>query len=152
MDRLLFPQVTQSESWSLTLQNEATLFFLSIKSRLGSFSSLWMTLTECHADLFQALTFPPLARCTKAPIWQSAWGGVTEHVQSLKEKGTNGSIRQNTGNKRDERWKASSFFGGTSAYERSEGDCLYSCGSGPPQGAEPAAAVTPFPFCLYIVL
>ncbi len=83
--------------------------FLSIKSSLGSFSSLWITLTESHGDLFQDLTFPPLARCTKAPIWQSVRGGVAEHVQSLKEKGTNGSIRQNTVNKRDERWKASFF-------------------------------------------
>lgn len=30
-------------------------------------------------------------------------GGVAENVQSLKEAGTNGSIRQKTVNKRDER-------------------------------------------------
>lgn len=44
------------------------------------------------------------------------------------------------------------FLRGTSADERSEGDCLCSCGSGPPQGAEPATAVTAFPFRLYIAL
>ena len=37
-------------------------------------------------------------------------GGVAENVQSLKEAGTNGSIRQNTVNKRDERWKHPFFF------------------------------------------
>lgn len=44
------------------------------------------------------------------------------------------------------------FSGGTSVDERSGGDRLYSRGIGPPQGAEPATAVTAFPFRLYIVL
>lgn len=119
-----------------------------------------MTLTECHVDLFQDLTFPPLALCTKAPFGQSVWGGVAEHAQSLTEKRTNGSIRQNVvnkrgkikGNERQSEMKGVLFFGGTSVDERSQGDCLYSCGNGPPQGTEPATAVTAFPFRLYIVL
>lgn len=44
------------------------------------------------------------------------------------------------------------FFRGASADERSEGDCLYSRRCGPPQEAEPATAVTTFPFHLHIVL
>lgn len=81
--------------------------FLSIKSRLGSFSSLWMTLMESHVDLFQ--DSHPWHRAPKHLSDKVYGGGVAEHVQSLKENGTNGSIRQNTVNKRDERWKASFF-------------------------------------------
>ena len=53
-------------------------------------------------------SLPPLARCTKPPIWQSVCvcvcgggGGVAEHVKKAERKmGTNGSIRQNMVNKR----------------------------------------------------
>lgn len=81
-------------------------------------------------------------------------------MQSLMEKRTNGSIRQNVvnkrgkikGNERQSEMKGVFFFGATSVDEGSEGDCLYSCGSGPTQGAEPATAVAAFPFRLFIVL
>lgn len=97
-------------------QNEATLFFSLLHPDRGLFlASEW--LSHCHADLFQALTFPPWHVAPKHLVcvceeegWWWWWGGVTENVQSLKEAGTNGSIRQNTVNKRDERWKHPLFF------------------------------------------
>ena len=70
------------------------LIFLSIKSWLGCFSSLWMTLTEFCRPL-SGSHFPTPSH----GVPKQGGGGVAEHA-SLMEKGTNGSIRQNVVNKR----------------------------------------------------
>lgn len=160
VDRLLFPQVTQSESWSLTLQNETTLFFCLLNPDWGLFQlPEWLSQCGTYTAFRISVSYPwqgePKNLSNRVCV-----GGVSEHAKSLKEKRTNGSIRQNTVDKRGKnkrQWKtvrdeSRFFFRSTSSDEWSEGDRLHCCGCGPPQGAEPATAVTTFPMHLYIVL
>lgn len=77
---------------------------LSIQSRLGSFSSSSEWLSQCYVDLFQDLTFPPLAQCTKATIGRGSWT-----CTKPEGKWNKWPIIQNMVNKRDGRWKASFF-------------------------------------------
>ena len=53
-DRLLFPGVTQSESWSLTLRNEATLFLCLLNPDWSLFFVLPLNnLPECQGHGFE---------------------------------------------------------------------------------------------------
>lgn len=132
--------------------------FLSTKSWLGSFSSLWMTLSVSCRPL-SGSHFPTRCGAPKHLSYK-VWGGALLNMHKASWQREQMAPSDKTlwikeANKRQ--WKIDwdkrcTFFPGTSVDERSGGDCLYSCGSGPPQGAEPGTAVTAFPFRRFIVL
>lgn len=59
VDRLLFPQVTQSESWSLTLQNETTLFFCLLNPDWGLFQlPEWLSQCGTYTAFRISVSYP----------------------------------------------------------------------------------------------
>lgn len=99
-----------------------------------------MSVNECHVDLLWALTFPPLAALSDIVLR----GASREVYKAWSKKGTNGSFRPNTMNKRDERWKVPVFLG---VYVRSGGEGACRRGSGPPQQAAASNSCHSAPFC-----
>lgn len=123
------------------LQCRMRFFFSLLNPDWARFlASEW--LSQCHADLSQALAFAPLAQCSEPPSWRCVWrwgGGGSWTCTKPEVKGNKDKTWMKE--MRDESLFFFFNFGGTSAYERSGGHRVCRPGSGQPQGATfPSAA------------